>query len=369
MRGPVCPTVNSVRRSADVDDPSAHDAARSPRLTVRRLIGVLLAAPALYGLAAYTYLACWHGKPWLFSTLIHENGRLTLTGSLFYFDHFLACVPMIVLFALCAAGGFALTAPLSRNASPQRARYLMFILLLPVPVFLGVAFVSSVRVAGWQRTLDYSLQSIERDGVLSPGGSWNQLQLSNIPIALGTMAIAGIFGCSWVAARNQTSWRLAVRGLVLLAVAAAFAGGLSLLWWPGWTAFLNPRWLAHSVREHATYPLTAIPIALACILATHAYVTGQPARSTPTALRVPVVALILLCLALALLAAQLMILRQTNVLAIAQRPPFATDGLSVGYLLASHVFEHFLDFVLIGPLSAGLYALVLSLATRPLRNA
>jgi hypothetical protein len=332
-------------------------------LRVRQLILILLAMPLLYGLAAYIYLAFWHGKPWLLTTLIHENGRLTLAGSLFYFDHFLACVPMILFFALCAAGGFALGAPLPESVAPARARFLAVNMLLPVPLYLGVIFMASWQVAGWQRTLDYSLQSIERDGVLSPGGSWNQLQLSNIPIGLGTIAAAFALGRSWSGAQHEPPGRLVRAGRVFLVVAFAVAVGLSLLWWPGWEAFLNPRWLAHSVREHATYPLTAIPIALACILATHAYVIRQTGGSTAFTLRMPLLALVLLGLGVALLAGQLLVLRRTDVLAIAQKPAFAPEGLSVGYLLASHVFEHFLDFVFIAPLSAGLYALLVWLAT------
>jgi hypothetical protein len=351
-------------------EPQAEDKsvpARLGSLTVRRLILTLLALPLLYVLVAYIYLATWHGKAWLLGTLVHENGRLTLGGSLFYFDHFLACVPMIVLFALCAAGAFALGRPALGDVDPARARYLALNLLVPVPIYLCVMFLASVQVAGWQRTLDYSLQSIERDGVLSPGGSWNQLQLSNIPIALGTIAAAFALGRSWSATRNPSSRPLTRAGGAYVLIAFAFAIGLSLLWWPGWEAFLNPRWLAHSVREHATYPLTAVPIALACILGTHAYVTRQQTGSTAIRPRLPLPALVVLGLGILLLTAQLLILRQTNVLAIAQKPSFAPEGLSVGYLLASHVFEHFLDFVFIAPLCAGLYALLVWLAAPRVR--
>jgi hypothetical protein len=36
----------------------------------------------------------------------------------------------------------------------------------------------------------YSFQRIEGDGILSKGGNWNMLQLSNIPIALGTIGLS-----------------------------------------------------------------------------------------------------------------------------------------------------------------------------------
>lgn len=335
----------------------------SLRVSLRRLIGLLLALPLLYGLTAYVYLAVWHGKPWLLTTLIHENGRLTLAESLLYYDHFLACVPMIFFFTLCAAGGFALGAPPLAGVIPARARSVALNVLLPIPLFLGIIFAASVLKAGMQRTLDYSLQWIERDGVLSPGGSWNQLQLSNLPIALGTIAAAFALGRSWSAAHDQSARGMTRAGLAFVIGAFTFAGGLSLLWWPGGEAFLNPRWLAHSIREQATYPLTAIPIALASILAAHAYLARRPTRSAVVHLRLPLLSLVLLGLGIAVLVGQLLVLRRTDVLAIAQKPAFAPEGLSVGYLLASHVFEHFLDFVFIVPLSVGLYALLVWLAT------
>ena len=63
-----------------------------------------------------------------------------------------------------------------------------------------------------------------------------------------------------------------------------------------------------------------------------------------------------------ILIGQLVLLRNVDVLAIAQSPSFASNGLSILYLLCSHVFEHFLDFVLIVPLTGGIYALVRFLA-------
>lgn len=55
---------------------------------------------------------------------------------------------------------------------------------------------------------------------------------------------------------------------------------------------------------------------------------------------------------------ELILLKEVDVLAIAQKPSFLGDGLSISYLVFAHVFEHFLDFVLIGPLTGGIYALL-----------
>ena len=53
--------------------------------------------------------------------------------------------------------------------------------------------------------------------------------------------------------------------------------------------------------------------------------------------------LILIGAGILILIGQLTYLNYTDVLAMAQKPSFARDGLSVFYLLFSHIFEHFLD--------------------------
>ncbi len=80
-------------------------APRDHPLPVSVLTGLLLAPPTAYLAISYGYLAAWHGDLWLWNTVVHENGRLTLLGSLFYFDHFVALVPMVTLFALSAVTG------------------------------------------------------------------------------------------------------------------------------------------------------------------------------------------------------------------------------------------------------------------------
>ena len=123
-------------------------------------------------------------------------------------------------------------------------------------------------------------------------------------------------------------------------------------------SFLNPRWIAHSVREIATYPLTGIPIALISVLLVERYLSGLDTwLINPSSL-----SLIPISTGILILIGQLTYLNSTEVLAMAQKPSFARDGLSVFYLLFSHVFEHFLDFVFIAPLTGGVYALVRWLA-------
>ena len=322
---------------------------------VRLLAGVLVCLPAAYFVLAYGYLAWWRGSPFLWNTVIHENGRLTLVGSLFYFDHFLGCAPMVVVFALCTAGGFADAGHLPVITDLRRAALLARILLGLSAVMVIAALAASVACVGLDRTMDYALQRIERDDVMSPGGNWNQLQLSNVPIALGAIGFSGSFaafgyGRNGVGKVNRTRG-----GVICIGIAIALMGALTGFTFPGLRAFLNPRWIAHSVREMATYPLTGVPIALAGVLLAEQRLSGVRAWTIkPRAL-----SLSLIGAGVLILLGQLVYLMNADVLAMAQRPAFAGGkSLSVAYLLFSHVFEHFLDFVLIGPLTGGVYALV-----------
>ncbi len=319
----------------------------------------LLLVPATYMLVCYAYVAAWHKRAWLFRTLIHENGRLTLSGSLLYFDHFIACVPMITMFSLATAGGAALGrhgTGLPRGAAD--ASRFAGLLLGACFVFVAIAFVLSVRTAGWKRTIDYGLQRIERDGVQSMGGNWNQLQLSNVPIALG--AIGAGMGLDFVGTGGGlvATSAISVPGLVLASLAIVGSLVLTGATWPGLAAFRNPRWLAHSMREIATYPLTGIPVAFAGVLLVDRHLSGTATVGFSFA----PLALGLLGIAGVATFVELALMRGASVRSMAQHPAFAPNGLSIAYLLCAHVFEHFLDFVLIGPLTGGLYALARAIA-------
>ena len=320
-------------------------------LKLRSLLGILLSFPAAYFLISYLYLASWHQSLFLWNKVIHENGRLTLLASMFYFDHFVACVPMVVLFALCTVGGFSLANRAPVPADPARVRSTATTLLFTASLFILLAFVLSIYTVGWQRTADYALQRIERDGVMSKGGNWNQLQLSNLPIALGALALGSAV---WSQRGNRSTRKrgLAAGAIAAIGLATLVCVGITAFTWSSWSSFLNLRWLAHSIREISTYPLTGIPIALAGVVLVEARLSGTSTFKIQPHLQ----SLIFLGVSIAIVVGQLVLIRNADVLSLAQRPSFAPNGLSIPYLLFSHVFEHFLDFALIGPLAGGIYA-------------
>jgi hypothetical protein len=313
---------------------------------------VLIGVPALYVLVSYAYLARWHGRVTLWNTIVHENGRLSLLGSLLYFDHFLGCVPMVAFFAFCTAGGFAAAARAPELPDPGRAQVLAVALLGGGVSLVIIAFIASLRTVGWQRTMDYALQRIERDGVLSRGGTWNQLQLSNIPIALGIVALSSSTEMVLNPAREAPLSMLRYAGIGCLLVGLALNVAITVAGRCDFRTFLNPRWLAHSIREIATYPFTGVLLAFLCVVLVERALSGIDT----VAIHVGLLPLLVIAVSVAMAIGQLLLLRDAPVLEMAQRPAFAKHGLSISYLMASHVFEHALDFVLMGALAGGLYA-------------
>jgi hypothetical protein len=323
------------------------------------LIIILFALPVCYLLASYIYLAIWHRKGWLFGTITHEDGRHTLWGSLTYWAHFMACFPTALFISLCLVGGTLIA--LNKHVVAGEGLSTAGLTLVSAGiVFVLVVAAGSVRQIGVRQTLHYALQKFERDGVSSWGGCWNQFVLSNLVIGLGSVA-AGILLGSWLniqsADRQSLEWWR--RGL-MLGIAVLWFGVLCLVFRTGRRSFTEPRWLAHSVREVATYPLTAVPAGFGAILWAHYHYFPDGIHD----ITVPLWSVGLFVIAVILLVWQLVALRRVDVMAMSQKPSFAPQGLSVPYLLASHVFEHTADMVFIAVTAPGFYLLGLEVLAR-----
>jgi len=103
----------------------------------------------------------------------------------------------------------------------------------------------------------------------------------------------------------------------------------------------DPRYLAHSVRELLTFPLTYFPVVLYFLYRDRREPTGGKADAK--------LKVVIACLALVFLGGllyQSIVPLSAGIGELAQKPGFAEGGrLSIAYLLASHYFEHVLDSV------------------------
>ena len=322
------------------------------------LIIILFALPIGYIVLSYVYLMVWHRKLWLFDAVMHEDGRHTLWGALTYWGHFLACLPTALFVSGCLAGG-TLIATNYNIALNDKAWTIGFVLIALGFVFVLAVVWGAVRQVGIQQTLHYALQKFERDNVSSWGGCWNQFVPSNVVIGLGSAAAGLILGASLqcadaVIVQRHPGWwaQWLVLGLAVLWFLV-----LCLIFRTGRRSYTEPRWLAHSIREIATYPLTAVPAGLGAILLAHYALYPEGCWNTT----VPLWSVGLFVIACILVIWQLLALRGKDVIAMSQKPSFAPEGLPVTYLLASHVFEHTTDIIFVVLTTPGFYVLGLSI--------
>jgi hypothetical protein len=299
---------------------------------------LLLAIPiATYGLS-YLYLAGSHGRLDLWSVVVHESGRLTLLESTFYASHFLGHTPVLITIALLFGGCWLSMSPLLRTRSALTTRSLAGALA----VLIATAAVISVWHFGVEDTVSFVLQRKQRPDLYTEGGSWNlhlpstMLQFLLIPVV--------VWGARWMWCR-PVEWSSRGLGLVVATVVAA----VGFTWLANGQPFAalvgvwsDPRYLAHSVRELATFPLTYYPLPLATLLMAE---ETRP-RDRRTHGRLDLVPALALVLFLAGFCYQVVVSLAHDVGSLAQRPDFAHGGeLSILYLLAAHYFEHFLDSI------------------------
>jgi len=307
---------------------------RRPGITDPLLLLLLL--PAAVYLASYAYLALYHGRAWLWSTPVHESGRYTLLETTFYASHFLGHVPVLLTVALLAAGSWRSMSP----PPPPPAGRGRLLAVAGLGLLVAGSLALAIGHFGLDDTLAFILQQRQRPDDIVAGGSWNLhlpstlLQFALIPVAVFLARVAFARPVVW-----------SRRGLVLLAAAAAVAVGMTWLVNRDPLAAViavwrDPRYLAHSVRELVTFPLTYYPLALAVLLAGEA-----PAPRTRRAVRRSDLAIGALAVLFAVaFAYQAVVSLGHDIGALAQQPFFAEGGrLGIPYLLASHFFEHVLD--------------------------
>lgn len=300
---------------------------------------VLLAVPAAAYLLSYLELAVYHRTAWLWDTVVHENGRYTLLETTLYASHFLGHVPVLLTISLAAAGSWRAMSPPVATAPSRRRTVALATALI---VLLVGSAVLAVTHFGADDTLAFVRQLRQRPDLDVRGGSWNlhlgstMLQLALIP---GVVWLVRRLWARPVVPSRDGGLLLAAAAVLVVAVTIAANDDPAAALVTAWT---DPRYLAHSVRELLTFPVTYYPIPLAFLLAAE----GRVAAPAPRSRRLDAVVLLLLAAFAAAFAYQAVVPLAGGIGELAQRPTFAHGGrLSIPYLLASHAFEHVLDSV------------------------
>jgi hypothetical protein len=152
--------------------------------------------------------------------------------------------------------------------------------------------------------------------------------------------------------RNGGGFRYLLTGIILFCLfttifnQGAFFSPIAFAW-------RDARYLAHSVRELATFPLTYFPLPLFFFMRDDS--SDCPSRWFVDK-RLAAFIVVIGALALAGIIYQCYLPLATGISDLAQKPQFAEGGrLGISYLLASHYFEHFLDTIYFTLLSLLLY--------------
>jgi hypothetical protein len=296
-------------------------------------MALLLTIPPLTYLVSYILLAWYHGSPALWNVIVHEGGTYTFGQTMFYASHFLGHVPVIVLAALLMAGSYAcMTSPLPDFSGWRWASVTLLagVLLGSVPL--------SLAWFGTEDTVQFLLQNKQSVVTSGQGGSWNL----HLPSSIQLFAVIPlvVLGAKLLTGRSV---RLTPTGLPLLVAALALLLSMTMMvnrenLSSAAALLAEPRYVAHGIRELATFPLTFFPWVLFML---HGSEPANSARPPRRAIAFFVVGSVLFG---SVLLAQSLFVLSHGVGALAQKPSFARGGeLSIPYLLASHYFEHFLD--------------------------
>ena len=148
---------------------------------------LVLLIPALTYLLSYVYLAVYHHRWNLWSTVVHESGRYTLLENTFYASHFFGHLPVVVTAALLFAGSWLCMAPPGSVEASGRVRA---VLAGSLALLLLVSAAISIAHFGGEDTLSFLLQRKQQPELYVEGGSWNlhlpstMLQFLLIPVVV-----------------------------------------------------------------------------------------------------------------------------------------------------------------------------------------
>jgi hypothetical protein len=195
---------------------------------------------ALLGLA-YVWLAFDAGTVRLAGVIVHEGGRHTLAGTIWYPRHFLREIP-VALFYVAAARVALGGAGASLGATPRS------LAAAGAALLVAVSWMDAAGDHGSRVALGDLLQHYVRDDEGRRGAHWGGHYFSNL----------AWLGAAWAAAAFWRPARTSPRAV--LGLAAAGIATIVAVQLPA-AAVFSPRAAAHQVRELATHAVLTLPLA------------------------------------------------------------------------------------------------------------
>jgi len=287
---------------------------------------------------SYFYLAAYHHTLNLFNINVHESGKLNFAEVLFYSSHFLAHIPVHIVITLVFTGSIWLF-----SAQIQRVKFSSALILILLLFFLGMVVIHSVVVFGKIDTLDYVLQKKQGYNIFGEGGSWKLHLVSTISLVFFIPVYVFFFlkilnlKILW----NKQGFIFIGAGILLIPVFSYICEGnfLSDLKY----VFTNNRYLAHSVRELVTFPVTYFPLFFIIFYdfrEINLKLNFKADKSIQWFILFSLVIFIILFMY------QTVLPLKEGISNLSQKPDFMKSyHLPLLYLITSHFFEHFLDTI------------------------
>ncbi len=203
--------------------------------------------PLLTWVVSYAQMALKYHDIWLFNNVVHENGVLTLTGTILYFNHFMRELPIEAMWAVFGVGVFLALGPCrSRSIAEDQRRQWVAILAIVLAAYTILTIAGSIQAVTLKGTVLELAQARNRDEMeWSRGPHWRNHLLSNIASFGWFVFLVWAYRFFWEGRRYTASrtGRNLILGSLVFYVLASLAFGFNS------DPFVNPQYLGHQFRE------------------------------------------------------------------------------------------------------------------------
>lgn len=306
---------------------------------LRRIRCLCFAVPAGVLAAAYAGIAVATGTAWPWFHVVHEDGRRTLFGTVFYFEHALRELPLDLLLAWAAAGAAVYFFPQSNRTPAAQRKSLRCFIAVAVLIVAGIV-AGTWLTAGTTAILHNLAQLHTRPGAaLQWGAHWRYHLLERLALLLAVFTLVGAAAAATSASpRGKPRHFLASLAVFLL---------LTIMFRLTAAPFTDPVYLGHQARELLTHGLVTLPLTTAVCLVLASSSTDANLDETHTFLRA-----LLLPGSAAILIGSYVLVR-----AIASSAADMGQTSEFHRLVLAHFFEHSFGYAVVPVLAGSLYLL------------
>lgn len=306
---------------------------------LRRIRCLCFAVPAGVLVAAYAGIAVATGTAWPWFHVVHEDGRRTLFGTVFYFEHALRELPLDLLLAWAAAGAAAYFFPQSHLTPAAHRKSLWCFTAVAVLTVVGIV-AGTWWTGGSTALLDNLAQLQTRTGAAPEWGAhWRYHLLERLALLLAMFTLFGAVAAGRGASpRGKPRYFLGSLAVFLL---------LTIMFRLTAAPFTDPVYLGHQARELLTHGLVTLPLTTAVCLA----LAGPPPDADLDEIQTSLRALLLPGSAAILIGSYVL------VGAIASRAADMGQTSEFHRLVLAHFFEHSCGYAVVPMLAGSLYLL------------